>query len=128
MINRRKYQGVVLPHARRDDEHDLQCACVHWFRMTYPAHAQLLFAVPNGGARNVITGSRLKAEGVTAGVADLILLVPQNKAVFFELKTKVGRQSDSQRTWQNAVEIAGYAYHIIRSVDEFMQVVRNSLK
>lgn len=127
MINRKRYQGVVLPHARRDDEHDLQCACVHWFRLTYPSISTLLFAVPNGGARNMITGAKLKAEGVTAGVADLILLVPHKKPVFLELKTKIGRQSDSQKEWQNAVVNAGYAYHVIRTLDEFITIAQDSL-
>lgn len=122
------YQGVVSYTHRKDDEHELQCACVHWFRMQHPSISTLLFAVPNGGARNMITGAKLKAEGVTAGVADLILLVPQNKPIFLELKTKIGRQSDSQKEWQKSVENAGYAYHVIRSVDDFMQVVRDSLK
>ena len=64
---------------KKDIEHALQCACVHWFRIQYPEYATLIFAVPNGGARNAITGARLKDEGVTAGVADLILLLPHRE-------------------------------------------------
>ena len=60
----------------QDAEHRLQCACVRWFRYQYPHHASLLFAVPNGGRRDAVTGARLKAEGVVAGVADLLLFVP----------------------------------------------------
>src|SRR5262245_57218105 len=36
-----------------------------------PAPARLCFAIPNGGARDVITAGRLKAEGVKAGVPDV---------------------------------------------------------
>lgn len=49
--------------------------CVSWFRLKYPAIGKLLFAVPNGGARSRTEAAIMKAEGVTAGVADLILLI-----------------------------------------------------
>lgn len=49
--------------------------CVGWFRLQYPAVGKLLFAVPNGGARSRTEAAIMKAEGVTAGVTDLILLL-----------------------------------------------------
>ena len=58
------------------EEHNIQCACVRWFNYQWPEYRGLLFAVPNGGARSKATAGKLKAEGVVAGVADLILLVP----------------------------------------------------
>ena len=102
----------------RDSEHHLQTACVGWFRIQYPHLATLLFAVPNGGARNEITGARLKDEGVTAGVADLLLLVPNgtHHGLAIEMKTRTGRQSESQRMWQAAVEAQGYRYEVVRDV------------
>lgn len=56
----------------RDEEHETQAACVRWFRAAWPGLRGRLFAVPNGGRRDAVTGARLKAEGVVAGVADLI--------------------------------------------------------
>ena len=38
---------------------------------------ELLFHVPNGGARSKATAGRLKAEGVKPGVPDLCLPVPR---------------------------------------------------
>ena len=58
----------------RHQESTLQKTCVSWFRAQYPDHALMLFAVPNGGGRSRIEASIMKGEGVTAGVADLILL------------------------------------------------------
>lgn len=85
-----------------DEEHRIQTACVRWFRLKYPHLFARLFAVPNGGRRDGVTGARLKAEGVLAGVADLILLVPNAgyHALLIEMKTPKGRQSESQRAWQ----------------------------
>jgi len=113
-----------------DEEHRIQAACVRWFRLKYPHLAARLFAVPNGGRRDGITGARLKEEGVLAGVADLILLVPNAKyhALLIEMKTPKGRQSDSQRAWQRAV--AGneyYLYVICRSLEEFMKKIEEYL-
>lgn len=114
----------------RDEEHRLQVACVRWFRMQYPEYAALLFAVPNGGRRDAVTGARLRDEGVTAGVSDLLLLRPavhvsENEflgcwnGLCIELKTPTGRQSASQKAWQKAVEEQYYRYEVVRSLDEF---------
>ena len=113
------------PH---EEEHRLQVQCVRWFWCVHPDLAPLLFAIPNGGARNAITGAKLKAEGVVAGVADLCLAVPRGGGVLFiELKTPTGRQSERQKAWQAAVEKAGNTYVIVRSVDEFIQCITNHL-
>jgi hypothetical protein len=44
-------------------------------------------------------------------------------AVFLEFKTPKGKQSLSQKWWQGVVQEAGYRYEIIRSVEEFQQVL-----
>ena len=69
---------------KRDIEHQTQRACVNWFRYVYDD--ALIFAVPNGGRRDKETGSRLKAEGVLAGVADIIILSSVG-TIFIEMKT-----------------------------------------
>lgn len=114
-----------------DEEHRIQVSCVRWFRMSHPQLAPRLFAVPNGGRRDGITGARLKEDGVLAGVADLILLVPNAKyhALLIEMKTPKGRQSDSQRAWQRAVAGNGdYLYVVCRSLEEFIREVEKYLR
>ena len=111
----------------RQEEHKIQCAIVKWFYYAYPAlRGGLLFAVPNGGHRNIQTARALKAEGVTAGVSDLILLVANRGyyALCVEVKTIKGRQSENQKSWQRAVEAQGYYYTIVRSLDEFAELLR----
>lgn len=68
----------------------------------------------------------MKGEGATAGVADLILLVPRGEfsSLCLEMKTERGRQSDSQKAWQEAAESIGNCYMVIRSLDEFMDTVK----
>lgn len=113
-----------------DEEHRIQVSCVRWFRMAHPQLAYRLFAVPNGGRRDGVTGARLKEEGVLAGVADLILLVPNSDyhALLIEMKKPKGRQSESQKAWQRAVAGNGdYLYVVCRSLEEFIKEVEEYL-
>lgn len=110
-------------------ESNLQKTCVKWFRYQFPRYRNLLFAVPNGGARSAVTGAILKAEGVLAGVADLLLLVPNKKyhGLCIEMKTAKGRQSQSQKDWEKAVTLQGYKYIVVRSADQFVKEIMEYL-
>ena len=111
----------------RHKESGLQKSCVKWFRAQYPEHALMLFAVPNGGGRSRIESAIMKGEGVTAGVADLILLEARGGwgALCIEMKTRDSgsSQSASQKTWQAAAEAAGNRYVVVRSEQAFRAVV-----
>ena len=106
---------------KKDIEHSLQVCCVHWFRIQYPEYATLLFAVPNGGARNAWTAKNLRDEGALSGVADLLLLVPRHgyAGLCIEMKKPGGRMSDSQKAFKAAVERFHYKYVVCYSEDEF---------
>ena len=87
----------------------------------------MLFAVPNGGGRSRIEAGIMKAEGVTAGVSDLILLEARGGygSLCIEMKTteKSSRQRASQKRWQAAAEKAGNLYEVVRTEDEFKDLV-----
>ena len=85
--------------------------------------------MPNGGKRNAREAAILKAEGVTAGVADAILLVPnqEHHALLVEFKTESGRQSEHQKQWQADAEAQGYQYEIIKNLDTFIATIENYL-
>lgn len=107
-------------------ESALQKNCVTWFRLQYPKIGRLLFAVPNGGARNAREAAIMKAEGVTAGVADVILLYPARNynCLCIEFKTGKNSQQPNQKEWQALVEAHGGKYIICRSFDQFRDEVR----
>lgn len=124
-----KGKGTVRKHPD-DEEHRIQVACVRWFHAQYPKLSRRLFAVPNGGRRDSVTGAKLKAEGVLAGVADLILLKSNSSygALLIEMKTKQGRQSTTQITWEKDLTREDeYRYVVCRSLTEFAQEVRDYL-
>lgn len=118
-------------------ESDLQIRCVTWFRYKYPQFARLLEHPKNEGNGDRRQGAIAKAEGVQAGVADLILHVPSmsgecssnslfTEAGYFfsslaiEMKKADGRQSPEQKQWQRLFEAAGGKYVIVRSYDDFV--------
>ena len=111
------------------EESKLQCGCVRYFRMCFPKYAYMLFAVPNGGYRKERESKILKEEGVVAGVADLILLVPRNGkgALCIEMKARKGVQRESQKLWQEECEKAGNEYVVVRSFEQFRHVVTSYL-
>lgn len=141
-LERSKKNGPAVRMDNGDLEHDLQKECVKYFRAQYPRIANLLFAVPNGGFRNKATAGKMKAEGVTAGVSDLILLVPNKLFHGLCLETKIIRefvdgegkfqrkksyQEPEQKEWQALVENQGYMYVVYRTFDEFQHIVDNYL-
>lgn len=105
-------------------EIQLQSACFQWAWNTYPETRRLLFHIPNGGSRNRIEASQLKAAGVLAGVHDLLFFW-KNQLYWFELKVGVNRQSPEQIAFGKAMTSQGAQCHEIRTVDQFQSVFKS---
>lgn len=122
----------------RHREHELQKACVTWFRYQYPKLSKLLFAVPNGAAlrgalvQRAKQWKRLEAEGAVPGVSDLILLVPSGEfhglCIEMKTKSKKSKQTDNQLVFEEKVIEQGYGYVVPTSVDEFIKIVTDYLE
>lgn len=109
----------------KQEESNLQSACVRWFRLQYPN--LVIYAVPNGGSRNVREAQRLKTEGVLAGVADLVVLLPQGKSLYIEMKVKGNKQTLNQKEFQQKAEVLGHTYAVCYSFEDFEKVVKQEL-
>lgn len=85
----------------------------------------LCFAVPNGGARDAVTGARMKAEGLLAGIPDIFLAKSScgKHGMFVEMKAKRGRVSERQRGIFPFLEAAGYAVVVARGWKEAADAV-----
>jgi len=81
------------------------------------------FHVPNGEARNRVTGALLKSMGVRAGVADYVIINPHSGLVhFMEVKAGRGRQSPEQVEFMGDVQRAAAAgapveYAVVKGFD-----------
>lgn len=102
-------------------EEQLQREIVIWFN-NQKRHARGLLFMVHNTPRNRIDGARLKSMGMVSGVSDLVLLW-RGGAICFELKTKKGRQSLTQKEWQKVVNGQGIPYFIVRSLAEFKDIV-----
>jgi hypothetical protein len=112
-----------------DNEHRIQCACVKLFRYLYPQF--VIYAIPNGGQRNAIVASKLKAEGVLAGIPDLHIPIPNGEyhSLYVEMKNgKKGELSDKQKDMIERLRSYGNKVVVCRSVDDFKKEVKEYLK
>lgn len=111
---------------RKQNESILQMHCVGYFYALFPAPYGMLFMNYNN-PKSAKHGATLKRMGLVSGVADLTLLTPSG-AVFFEIKYGAGKQTENQKRWQKMVENIGYKYYTIRSVQQFLEIVKNEFK
>lgn len=109
-------------------EHVEQVAFVRWARAWLPADmSNLLFAIPNGGQRNVLVAKKLKAEGVVSGVPDLFFAHSRLgfHGLFIEMKRKKGGSlSKSQRDMIDTLQDSGYACAVCKGADEAIEAMR----
>lgn len=104
-------------------EDEIQMQIVEWLTLM----GIVCFHIPNERSSSVANMMKLKRLGLLPGAADLEVWVPINgktKTVYMEVKRHDGRQSVNQKTFQAKCENAGYPYHVVRSLDEAIEVVR----
>lgn len=104
------------------EEQALQVACVRWFKLQYADQDGRLYMNYNNPP-NARTGGILKAMGLCAGIADLSYLLPDGKITYIELKSKIGKQSPSQKDFEARVTALGAAYHIAKDIYDFMGII-----
>ena len=104
-----------------------QASLISWWKLAGPKLAPnvVLAAIPNGGARDAVTGARLKREGVVRGMPDLLLACPRcgRHALFLEMKTSRGRVSDSQRNLFPLLEAQGYGVAVCHGWREAAETI-----
>ena len=104
-------------------EHTEQVALFDWARANEPMYLQLglLFAIPNGGKRHIVTATRLKASGAKAGIPDISLPVPNRHGkhgLFIELKVGKNKPSKKQWWWIYSLRAEGYAVEVCYGFEE----------
>lgn len=108
---------------RTGSEHGHQAAFFCWsvdYAKVDP-RIHFMFAIANGGFRDIITATNLKAEGVKRGVLDVFLPVtcPQWAGLWVEMKKpKVGRLSLFQEEFKDFVISQNYKVVICRTWEQ----------
>lgn len=109
--------GAPRPPAPTEDAE--QAAVIAWAQFSVGRWPELayLFHIPNGGARDAVTGAMLKRAGVQAGVPDLCLPCPRPRSdggqwhgLWLEMKRADHSNSPSaeQKRWLDYLRSAGY--------------------
>ena len=111
----------------RTIESDIQINCVNWFRLQYPEPNYLIYAIPNGGNRNVKTATWLKKEGVRAGMPDLVIHA-KNKMFYVEMKAPLGVLQLSQKETHKILKNLCVNVYVCRSFDEFKEIVNDEIR
>lgn len=113
-------------------EHSIQVSVIQWWfyachRWGLPFFA--LFAIPNGGARHPAVAGKLKAEGVRAGIPDLMLAVPvvECSGLFIEMKSARGNLSPDQRLVASYLRDQGYRVAVCRTLEEAIDTIKHHL-
>tara|TARA_R110000796_G_scaffold172683_1_gene289684 strand:+ start:770 stop:1102 length:333 start_codon:yes stop_codon:yes gene_type:complete len=99
----------------------IQQEIVMFFNNEYPELRGCL-CYNNNNSVGGLRGKLNKFLGVVKGRSDMVLYY-KSFSVMIELKTEKGRQSDSQRAWQYLMKQQGFEYYIIRSLDEFKELI-----
>jgi hypothetical protein len=106
--------------SRQPSEKEIHMKAVQWVQKTYPQ--LLIFHVPSGEKRDIATAMKLKRMGVIPGVADFLMFT-SGYNIAIELKDKGGAQSPGQKRFQMNWEKLGHEYEIVRSLEEFQDIV-----
>lgn len=107
------------------NESKLQIQCVKWIKLQYPNI--ICMAIPNGGKRNKIEASIMKAEGVYSGASDLFIPIYNGRfyGLFIEMKFGKGVLTENQKKFRDNVQKNGYCFEICHSLDEFITIINN---
>jgi hypothetical protein len=111
-------------------EHQEQVITIKWFRLQYPKLSNCLWAIPNGGVRNIGTAIKLKSEGVLAGVPDLFLMIPKNcfHGLFIEMKIQGGKLQPNQKEFLKLANALEYKAVVCYGFEEAKKVISDYLK
>lgn len=112
-------------------EHEAQVTVIDWAAWHEGQHPELglLFAIPNGGHRHVKVAVMLKAEGVKAGIPDLMLACARQgwHGLFIELKIGSNKPSAAQLKRLAALTEQGYLAVVCWGADEAIDVIKDYL-
>lgn len=100
---------------RGNQEAQIQAAIVQYLRTVGLVDA---LAIPNGGLRSKPEAARLKWQGVLAGAPDLVVPLPDGRAMWLEVKAPKGVVSPEQREFGMRRSADGGMWAVVRSITD----------
>jgi len=113
-------------------EHAEQVMVFQWARLHQRKHPELalLYAVPNAAKRTPRQGAWMKAEGLKAGVPDLVLPVARHgfNSLYIELKVGRNKATESQVMFMDALNQQGNLAVLCIGADAVIQQLSDYLQ
>lgn len=124
----RAYKPKKPPAKRVDREGPEQAALMKEIELRYPDVFELMYHVPNGGHRLKEVAAKLKAQGVKAGIPDLVLPMARGGyfGLYIEFKATVdpAAVSPSQQACIHRLNDQGYLAVVCRGHFDAMECLR----
>lgn len=130
MSGNRKPPGMQAPPVPTESmEQQTLFEWAAWAAPQFPG-LNLMFHIPNGGARSKSEAGRFKAEGVKAGVPDVCLPVVRGRwhGLYIEMKRVGGRVEPEQQEYINQLQKQGYCAVVCFGFEEARAVIENYYK
>jgi len=104
----------------KQKETHVQQAYLLWLKLSYPIARRVTFSIPNAGKRDVKYAMRLKREGMTKGVLDLLMCIASDgrNGLFIEFKVGNNKLTDEQEIMKTLLENEGYKVVVCYTVEE----------
>jgi len=117
-----------LTNMSKQKESQLQSECVKWFRYQYPT--EIIYAIPNGGSRNIIEAVNFKKQGTLKGVPDLCIIKGNShyNGCYIEMKVGANKMSLSQSEMALKIAAKGYLVLLVYDFDTFKAKIDEYLK
>lgn len=120
-----------LYRARRSEATE-QITVISWCNQAaqYFPELRFIYHVPNGGSRNKAEAANLKAEGVKAGVPDLMFPFPHGAYIGLVVEMKFGsnRESEDQIEWLQALQAAGHCVAVCYSSRTALDLIERYIR
>lgn len=109
-------------------EHEEQVRVVQWCDMNIVGR---VYAIPNGGTRSHAYTAHLHTEGMRTGAPDLVVALPNGRAIWIEMKRasrRMSHVSDSQRLEHSILTTLGHEVHVCYGADEAIAVITAAME
>jgi len=111
----------------KTSEHNFQVSIFDYVDKVLPALRPYMFAIPNGGARHVVVAIKLKKEGVTKGVYDIFISIPNLIAhgLYIECKAGKNKLTNEQKAFRDRMVEIGYWCEECRTIEDFVIILEH---
>jgi len=114
-----RQRGLRLPQPREEETHRAVAKLLR--RWKNPGWLANHF--PAGELRDKATAGKLKGMGLVPGWADFVLIGPDGRHYWLELKRGSAPLSEAQKEFRDGMWERGVAYAVARSLDEAISVL-----